>query len=66
LVWDFGLFDFFISSANCKNKFEAHFDENANDQFHEENSHRYHTPNKLHVKNSDCTNEKPPRTPKPR
>jgi len=48
-----------------KNKFEPHFDENANDQFHDENTHRHNTPNKLHVKNSDYTNEKPPRTPKP-
>jgi hypothetical protein len=48
-------------NANRKNKFDPHFDENAHDQFHDENSLRVYTPNKLQVKNND----KPPRTPKP-
>ncbi|CAF2197444.1 unnamed protein product [Rotaria magnacalcarata] len=53
-----------------KSKFEPHFDENANDQYHEENHNtRYHTPSKpttkLYVKNDDLNTEKTPRTPKP-
>lgn len=68
IIFRFSLsfFFFIILSLYRKNKFEPHLDENANDQFHHENNHRYNTPNKLQVKNHDYINEKSPRTPKPR
>ncbi|CAF1037680.1 unnamed protein product [Rotaria sordida] len=62
----------FRSKRNCndknsyrKTKFEANFDENANDQFHQEISTPTKSSNKLHIRNDDYTNEKLLRTSKP-